>query len=357
MLLKSTLAVFHAFLFAVDVHGLPARSLRRRQAGVPAVTFNPDPLSGFSDPTLNIADPAFATTINGPYQAPFASEVNKALVGPVDVLRSGGLNFGIKPNYTMPLYYGVSKDGRSYWYIATDTSDKDNAEGLGLNHSPKLRFAAQSQSPGALPGAESLEVINNTVAGREGMVDFSPVRNIVPGAIAPFPPQSVTPGGRGDDNYTPLVRLINAGGEVWNMPIIAGDVTEEYLNTFCDGVPEDQAKEFYANAHGKVVAICPRDSLVTIATTHGFSFSKSVLYFAMDSSDMLPAALDDATYAPRLANIRSGGDDGLFSGVERFFVNTNGYTNDDLAPGAPNNETHHPWRQGLDSAILGDGMK
>jgi len=26
-----------------------------------------------------------------------------------------------------------------------------------------------------------------------------------------------------------------------------------------------------------------------------------------------------------------------------------------LPPGAPNNETHHPWRQGLSSAILGEG--
>ena len=94
---------------------------------------------------------------------------------------------------------------------------------------------------------------------------------------------------------------------------------------------------------------------MTLATIRGFSFSKSVLYLIADGSDPLPATLDGGTYAPRLAAVRTGDDDALFSGIERFFVNTNGYTNLDLPPGAPNNETHHPWRQGLNSAILGDG--
>lgn len=94
---------------------------------------------------------------------------------------------------------------------------------------------------------------------------------------------------------------------------------------------------------------------MTLATIRGFSFSKSVLYLIADGSDPLPATLDGGTYAPRLSAVRTGDDDALFSGVERFFVNTNGYTNRDLPPGAPNNETHHPWRQGLDSAILGEG--
>jgi len=56
-----------------------------------------------------------------------------------------------------------------------------------------------------------------------------------------------------------------------------------------------------------------------------------------------------------LANLRTGGDDSLFSGIERFFVNVNGYQDSDLPSGAPNNETHHPWRQGLQSHIIGEG--
>jgi hypothetical protein len=148
---------------------------------------------------------------------------------------------------------------------------------------------------------------------------------------------------------------MNAGGEVWNAPIIAGNVGDTYLNQFCDGIPADRLEEFRSNVHDQVLSICPRDQVVTLATIRGFSFSKSVLYLIADGSDPLPATLDGGTYAPRLANIRTGGDDGLFSSIERFFVNTNGYTNRDLPIGAPNNETHHPWRQGLNSAILGEG--
>jgi len=114
-------------------------------------------------------------------------------------------------------------------------------------------------------------------------------------------------------------------------------------------------KDFRSKVHDQVLSICPRDSVVTLATIRGFSFSKSVLYLIADGSDPLPATLDGGTYAPRLAAIKTGDDDALFSGIERFFVSANGFTNSELATGAPNNETHHPWRQGLNSAILGEG--
>ena len=113
--------------------------------------------------------------------------------------------------------------------------------------------------------------------------------------------------------------------------------------------------DFRSKVHDQIVSICPRDQVVTMSTIRGFSFSKSVLYLIADGSDPLPATLDGGTYASRLAAVKTGDDDALFSGIERFFVNTNGYTNQDVAPGAPYNETHHPWRQGLNSAILGEG--
>lgn len=131
---------------------------------------------------------------------------------------------------------------------------------------------------------------------------------------------------------------------------------DAYLNQFCNGVPESSKADFYSNLHDQVLAICPMTSTVTMATIRGFSFGKSVLYLIADGSDPLPATLDGGTYAPRLSVIRTGGDDSLFSGIERFFVSTNGYTNAELPAGAPNNETHHPWRQGLNSAILGEGL-
>jgi hypothetical protein len=54
--------------------------------------------------------------------------------------------------------------------------------------------------------------------------------------------------------------------------------------------------------------------------------------------------------------VPTGHDDALFSGVEQFLVTTNGYADQDLPAGAPNNETHHPWHQGLNSATLGEGQ-
>lgn len=56
---------------------------------------------------------------------------------------------------TLPIYYGVvedpetfssekgseSSEGKSMFYVVTDTSDEANAAALGLNHSPKLQYA------------------------------------------------------------------------------------------------------------------------------------------------------------------------------------------------------------------------
>ncbi|KAL7940383.1 hypothetical protein V8C42DRAFT_362759 [Trichoderma barbatum] len=213
-------------------------------------------------------------------------------------------------------------------------SNEGNGNQLGINFLPKLRFAAQSRTADGLKGAEDVEIVNNTTVGSKGMVDFSPVCRLLPGSPQPFPPATADPGSVGDSFYRPLIQLTIAGGEVWNAPSIAGDVTEEYLNRFCDSIPESMQEEFYSKVHDQVI-ICP--------------------LFCLDASDPLPATIDGGTFAPRLKAIKTGDDDAVFSGIERFFVATNGYTNRDLPSGAPHNESHHPWRQGLSSAVLGEG--
>jgi hypothetical protein len=71
-----------------------------------------------------------------------------------------------------------------------------------------------------------------------GAVDFSPERNVVPAeGDAPFPPAEFQPGSVGDENYSPLVRIENAGNHVYNAPIVAFDVTAEQI-AFCDGNPD-----------------------------------------------------------------------------------------------------------------------
>jgi hypothetical protein len=98
-----------------------ARSVGRRQS---PDQFNPSPSSGLDDPTIQIADAAFGTAIQAGYQGPMASYEDHALVGPVDLLRSGTLNDGVVSNYTMPLYAGISESGQGYWFILTDSSDE-----------------------------------------------------------------------------------------------------------------------------------------------------------------------------------------------------------------------------------------
>ena len=90
--------------------------------------------------------------------------------------------------------------------------------------------------------------------------------------------------------------------------------------------------------------ICPDEGTVTLALTSGFSFAKPVLSLSTEASDPDVAALEGATLAPGLRDITVGRDDSAFSAIERIFVTANGPT------GADN-----PQRQGLNSAILGEG--
>ena len=77
-----------------------SNSLRPRQS-FPS-EFNPDPAEGYDNPTIDIADPSFATAIEGGYQGPFASYEEHELVGPVDLLRNGHVNYGVNLNFTPP---------------------------------------------------------------------------------------------------------------------------------------------------------------------------------------------------------------------------------------------------------------
>ena len=83
---------------------------------------------------------------------------------------------------------------------------------------------------------------------------------------------------------------------------------------------------------------------VTLQLVPGFSFARPLMYVSFDASDPVAAVLEQTTYAPALANIRVGFDDGAFSAVERLFATVNGPT------GADN-----PQRQGLNSLLLGEG--
>ena len=81
---------------------------------------------------------------------------------------------------------------KTVWYILTDVSDSNIAASLGLNFSAKLNFMAIASRTGNLDA-------NGNIIFNAGTVDFSPVRNVVPGPPgAEFPPVSTQPGEIGD---------------------------------------------------------------------------------------------------------------------------------------------------------------
>ena len=275
--------------------------------------------------------PSVGTNVPASYFGPFPSQVDRKLVGPVQLLRSGTLNMR-QATIKIPLYLGHLADGRNVWYILTDTSDKENAEALGLNHSAKLHYGNVGRA------TRSARLNKNAgLVFEKGTVDFSPDRRIVPGKGAnAFPPRVAAPGSVGDADYTPLVRIENAGGHVYNAPVVAFDSTASQIRA-CKSRPN------YNRVHDRVARICPSGNgggTVTIKLTPIFSFAKPSLYMSMEASDPAVAALDQGTFAPATGELPVGRDDSVFSAIERLFVIANGPTG-----------RLNPQRQGLNSAL------
>jgi hypothetical protein len=269
------------------------------------------------------------------YFGPAPSTVQKELVGPLQLLTAGKLD-AKAATLTLPLYKGKVRQGnQTVWYILTDTTDRDNAAALGLNFSAKLFYAAVSSRAVRTATLQK----DGTLLFDAGTVDFSPEHNVTPGpASAPFPPSIAKAGSVGDFNYSPLVRITNAGGHIYNAPIIAmGDNIQDFADA--------AGKPNYKFVHDKVVSISinpadPFGGTVTMGLTTGFSFAKPVLYLSTEASVELSAALEGATLAPGLQDIEVGHDDSAFSAIERLFLTINGPTGCD-----------NPQRQGLFSAL------
>ena len=286
----------------------------------------------FADADVKPSPPSIGADIPLTYFGPAPSDVQKELIGPYQLLKSGKINHETS-TITLPLYHGRMRNGDDVWYIVLDTTDKGNAEALGVNYAPKLHYSGVGRAVRKARLDKRFELVFES-----GEVDFSPERSVVPGAKPNFfPPKSFSPGSVGDRDYTPLVEIVNAGYHIYNAPVLAQDVDAKTLNAFCNG------KVDHSMVHDKVVRICPRDAEVEISLTPGFSFSRPVLYISTEANDKLVATLEGATYTPAMKDIGVGGDDSLFSPVERIFVFVNG-------PTGKNN----PQRQGLNSA-LSDG--
>ena len=286
-----------------------------------------------ADDDVQPAPPSIGADVPLTYFGPAPSDVQRELIGPYQLLKSGRIDHE-RSSITLPLYHGRMRNGDDVWYVVLDTTDRGNAEALGINYAPKLYYANVAGAVRRARLGKNFELVFDS-----GEVDFSPKRAVVVGDKPNyFPPKSHQPGSVGDDEYTPLVEIVNAGGHIYNAPVLAQDVSADVLNKFCDGGVD------YDVVHDKVMRICPREAEVEIALTAGFSFSRPVLYISTEANDTLVATLEAATYTPAMKNVGVGGDDSLFSPVERIFVFVNGQTG-----------KGNPQRQGLNSA-LSDGM-
>ncbi len=285
-----------------------------------------------ADDDVAPAPPSIGADIPLTYFGPAPSDVQKELIGPYQLLKSGVIDLD-EGSITLPLYQGQTKIGPSLqetvWYVLTDTTDKGNAEALGINHSPKLTYSEISNAV-RYAKIES----DATLTFTRGLVDFSPERGLTPGELPnAFPPREFQPGSVGDEHYSPLVLITNAGRHVYNAPMMAVGLASDI--SACDGNPD------YTKVHDKVLRICPEEGTVTLSLTPGFSFARPVLYLSTESNHPLASTLEGATFTPALQSITVGRDDSAFSAVERIFVIGNGPTGKE-----------NPQRQGLNSAII-----
>lgn len=280
------------------------------------------------------APASIGTAVPLSYFGPPPSTTDPSLVGPVQLLNTGQIDTA-NGTITIPLYLGYMKgSNKKVWYILTDVDDSGVAAELGLNYSAKMTFMG--------PAARTANFnAQGDLIFDKGTVDFSPVRSVVPGpAGAEFPPVSAKPGAIGDANYSPYVQVTNAGGVIYNAPIVAFGVDATQIN-FPNGSVD------YSKVHDEVLAIDPVNMTVTLNLINGFSFGHSVWYISMDASSTLAAAIEHNTYAPLMQQLHLGDDDSFSSPIERIFIATNG-----PEEGGCNN----PFRQGL-SADLADGHR
>jgi hypothetical protein len=293
----------------------------RGTEGAPLHEARPAPASIFPDEHIIVAQPS-------------PSEVNPSFLGPVLLMKSAHIDLE-KGTMTVPLREGQMASGEKVWSVLTDVSDENLALLHAVNYSPKMAYGITGN--GARNG--KLEK-DGTFTFENGTVNFSPEAGLTPGD-APnfFPPKSATPGAVGDAFYSPLVEFDNAKSAIFNMPMVAFNVSADDLNAMCDG-NVDKTK-----VHDKVIAICPRDGTVTLAMTLGYTFGKPIFYLSTEANDPTVATLEGAIHAPAMNDLPFALEDAApGESAERIYVVVNGPMGLD-----------HPYRQGINSAIADGG--
>lgn len=202
---------------------------------------------------------------------------------------------------------------QTVWFVAIDASTSELADRLGVNRANKLRNAR---------GTESVQRgrFVNGVLELEGTVDFTPERIVQGDPVTGFPPVQVQAGSVADADYSPLVELPD--GSVVNAPQVLND----------------------SGAHDKVVSYDLARRTVRLRLSEGFARGRKVVYLSTDASVEVAAALEASTLVDRLNRAPFAGGDGTDSARASLAAFVNGPTGVD-----------NPQRQGLNSALLGEG--
>jgi hypothetical protein len=212
---------------------------------------------------------------------------------------------------TLPIFEG-QRSGESVWYVVTESSDKADAEARGVHYSPKM-----ANGKGTL-AVQTVGMANGKVQFL-GSVDFAPDRIVVPSETG-FPPKEAKPGAIGEPLYSPLIQLPN--GIVLNAPQIKNN----------------------SGTHDRLVRIDLQKKTATFKMTDGFYEGRRVHYTSFNASDPAVAALEAANYTPNLKALPNKGSNGPASGLTGLAPVVNGPTG-----------KMNPMRQGLSSALMGEG--
>ncbi len=212
---------------------------------------------------------------------------------------------------TLPIFEGRSH-GRTVWFVVTESSDREDANHRRVNFAPKL---ANAKGTAAVQQGRYV----NGILEFDATVDFSPERVLVPSASG-FPPLEFAPGSIGEPGYSPLVEL--SDGTVLNASHLANDT----------------------GVHDKVITIDPVSRTAVLGEAEGFYENDVVYYVSLDSSHPMAATLEAVTFAPNLNAAPGLGANDATSARAGIIAFINGQTGLD-----------NPNRQGLNSALLGEG--
>jgi len=213
---------------------------------------------------------------------------------------------------TLPLYEGRTSAGATTWYIVTESSSLADATKRGVSYSPKLLNAVGTAA------VQNGHLEHGTLVF-DGTVNFGLHWSVVPGPTG-FPPKSFSYGARGDAQYSPVVQIDK--GVVINAPQVANKT----------------------GLSGSVVAIDYGKRTVTLSLLAGWVDGQFTLYLHTDASLDLVAALEHSTYAPNLKAAPGFASDDPTSSRAAIIPVVNGILGDS-----------DPQRQGLESALLGQG--